>query len=289
LLERADFVPHASVQPKLYHLNGRKEHCHMDTASMMIARNRVLNPIFRQADEIYESCFSHTAIEALHAFNRHFDSRPLALPELRLFLASMASFNRHTIGGIAILAGRLSDEILPLLPKTGHEVGAYVLDAAVDEYGLRESVTHVELARNFAEFLGVSSEEVEAKENASATAIELGDALFSWYRDRPVAFALGVHTASEVTSVLEFVPWHATFLKFPEYRFSHAAPEFEYMRAHAVHEPDHINGAKLCIRRYLDVFPSRGAFLVEGAQAYLALYERMLNELDTRIFGHGKW
>jgi hypothetical protein len=272
-------------QPKLYYLNGRKEHCHMDTASMMIARNRVLNPIFRQADEIYEACFSHPAIEALQAFNRHFDSRPLTLPELRLLLASVASFNRHTIGGIAILAGRLSDEILPLLPKTGHEVGAYVLDAAVDEYGLRESLTHVELARNFAQFLGVSSEEVEAKENACAAAIELGDALFSWYRDRPVAFALGVHTASEVTSVLEFVPWHGTFLKFPEYRFSRAAPEFEYMRAHAVHEPDHINGAKLCIRRYLDVFPNRGAFLVEGAQAYLAGYERMLKELDTRIFG----
>jgi hypothetical protein len=257
----------------------------MDTASTVAGINPAPNPIFREADEIYEKCFHHPAIDALQAFNRHFDSRPLTRSELRLFLASMASFNRHTIGGIAILAGRLSDEILPLLPKSGHEVGAYVLDAAVDEYGLRESVTHVELARNFAEYLGVSSEEVEAKENGCASAIDLGDALFSWYRDRPVAFALGVHTASEVTSVQEFVPWHATFLKFPEYRFSHAAPEFEYMRAHAVHEPDHINGAKLCIRRYLDVFPHRGSSVEEGTQAYLSRYESMLKELDTRIFG----
>jgi hypothetical protein len=260
----------------------------MDTASIMITGNRVPNPIFCNADEIYETCFQHSAIGALRAFNAHFDSRPLTRLELRLLLASMASFNRHTIGGIAILAGRLSDEILPLLPKRGHEIGAYVLDAAVDEYGLRESVTHVELARNFAEHLGISADDVEARENACAAAMELGDALFSWYRDRPVAFALGVHTASEVTSVQEFVPWNDTFLKFPEYGFSCAAPEFEYMRAHAVHEPDHINSAKLCIGRYLDVFPNQGSLLLEGTQAYLSLYERMLRELDARIFGQGQ-
>jgi hypothetical protein len=257
----------------------------MDTALSLIDVNRLSDLQFGGADEIYEACFHNPAIGALQAFNHHFDSRPLTRTELRLFLASMASFNRHTIGGIAILAGRLSDEILPLVPKSGHEVGAYVLDAAVDEYGLRESVTHVELARDFAEYLGVCSEEVEIPANACEAAIELGDALFSWYRDRPVAFALGVHTASEVTSVQEFVPWHDTFLKFPEYRFSLTTPEFEYMRAHAVHEPHHINGAKLCIRRYLDVFPDRGSLLREGAEAYLSLYEIMLRQLDARIFG----
>jgi len=260
----------------------------MDTALRLVDENRVPKPRFRDADEIYQACFDHSAIAALQAFNAHFDSRSLSRSELRLFLASMASFNRHTIGGIAILAGRLSDEILPLLPKCGHEIGAYVLDAAVDEYGLRESVTHVELARNFAEYLGISEEEVEAKENACAAALELGEALFSWYRQRPVAFALGVHAASEVTSVQEFVPWHDTFLKFPEYGFSGIAPEFEYMRAHAVHEPDHINGAKLCIRGYLEVFPDHSSFLQEGAQAYLSLYERMLRELDAQIFGQGQ-
>jgi predicted hydrocarbon binding protein len=270
------------------HLKGRKENCHMDTASGLVDGNRVPNPALRGADEIYEACFHHSAIAALQAFNTHFDSRSLTRSELRLFLASMASFNRHTIGGIAILAGRLSDEILPLLPKCGHEIGAYVLDAAVDEYGLRESVTHVELARNFAEHLGISAKDVEAKENACAAAMELGEALFSWYRQSPVGFSLGVHAASEVTSVQEFVPWHDTFLKFPEYRCSCATPEFEYMRAHAVHEPDHINGAKLCIRRYLDVFPDHGSLLQEGAQAYLLLYERMLRELDARIFGVAK-
>lgn len=260
----------------------------MDTASRLIDGKRIPNPGYRSADEIYEACFHHSANAALRAFNAHFDSRPLTRAELRVFLASMASFNRHTIGGIAILAGRLSDEVLPLLPKNGHEVGAYVLDAAVDEYGLRESVTHVELARNFAEHLGISAEEVEAKENACTAAVELGEALFSWYRERPVAFALGVHAASEVTSVKEFVPWHDTFLKFSEYQFSCAAPEFEYMRAHAVHEPEHINGAKHCIRRYLDLFPDRGPLLQEGAEAYLFPYERMLLQLDARIFGPGR-
>jgi hypothetical protein len=238
-----------------------------------------------QADEIYESCLGHPAFAALAGFNLHLVSRPLAHPELRLFLASMAAFNRHTIGGIAILAGRLSDEILPHRPVSGHEVGAYVLDAAIDEYGLRGTVTHVELARNFAEHLGIATDEIEARENACRTAAELGDALFSWYREMPVAFALGVHTASEATSMEEFGAWHDVFLSFREYRLSREASEFEYLRVHNTHEPGHTMNARRCVGQYLDVFPERGGQLREGAEAYLGLYARMFQDLDALIFG----
>ena len=256
----------------------------MDTAQAMTGMIAHRGHGFREADDIYGGCFNHAAIAALRSFNQRFSSRPLLRSELALFLASMAAFNRHTIGGIAILAGRLSDQVLPLLPTSGHEIGAYVLDAAVDEYGLRETVTHVELARRFAEYLGIPAAEIEARDNACAAALELGDTLFSWYRDRPVAFALGVHAASEVTSVEEFVPWHDIFLKFPQYRFSRELPEFAYMRAHFVHEPDHIHGAKLCIARYLDVLPGESGLLREGVLMYLALYQRMFQQLDDAIF-----
>ena len=235
-------------------------------------------------NDVDESCGRHAAMATLDIFNAHLASRPLAAGELKLFLASMAAFNRHTIGGIAILAGRLSDEILPLLPTKGHEIGAYVLDAAIDEYGLRESVTHVELARNFAEYIGISAREVEARDNACTAAVALGDALYSWYRHEPVAFALGAHAASEATSVKEFMAWHDVFLKFPQYRFSLDTPQFEYLRAHFVHEPDHIHHTKTCIGRYLDVLPGHGALLREGAERYLDLYQEMFHELDTLIF-----
>ncbi len=257
----------------------------MDTGQAMIAKIAVQEHVSQGCEDSYEYCTRHSALAAIRLFNLHFSSRALTSSELRLFLASMATFNRHTIGGIAILAGRISDEVLPLLPKTGHEIGAYVLDAAVDEYGLRESITHVELGRNFAEYLGISSEEVEARSNACSAAIELGDALFSWYREKPVAFALGVHTASEVTSIDEFVPWHDIFLKFPQYRFSRESPEFEYMRTHYIHEPSHVNNARLCIARYLDVHPENGRLLREGMHAYLGAYQSMFQQLDARIFG----
>ncbi len=256
----------------------------MDTVTAPPEIDRAGEASVREADAIYEDCFGHAAIDALASFNGKFASRPLTESELRLFLSSMAAFNRHTIGGIAILAGRLSDQLLVHLPTSGHEIGAYVLDAAVDEYGLRESVTHVELARNFAAHLGISADEVETRENACAAAIELGDALFSWYREAPAAFALGVHTASEVTSVKEFVSWHDIFLKFPEYRFSRHLPEFEYMRAHYVHEPDHVRNARVCIAKYLDVLPAQAHLLRGGARAYLDLYQTMFHELDTLIF-----
>jgi hypothetical protein len=236
------------------------------------------------AERICDACARHGAVAALEAFNRHLASRPLTRQELRLFLASLAAFNRHTIGGIAILAGRVSDDVLPHLPKTGHEIGAYVLDAAVDEYGLRESATHVELARDFAEYLGIPCEEVEARQNACPAAVKLGDALFSWYRESPAAFALGVHTASEATSVKEFNVWHDVFLSFPQYRFTREMPAFEYMRAHCMHEPAHINNARICIGRYLDALPAHRRPLADGAQAYLDLYEEMFRALDTMIF-----
>src|SRR6202162_1928906 len=253
----------------------------MFTARTTTNTDALHNQLFREADAIYEDCATHPAITTLRSFNRHFSSRALTRPELLLFLASMATFNRHTIGGIAILAGRLSDQVLPLLPKVGHEIGAHVLDAAVDEYGLRETITHVELARNCAEYLGISTVEIEARENACSAAVELGDALFSWYRERPVAFALGVHIASEGTSVEEFVPWHDIFLKFPQYRFSREMPEFTYMRAHYIHEPDHINSAKRCIARYLDVLPEEHGHLREGARAFLSLYRKMFRQVDA--------
>jgi hypothetical protein len=256
----------------------------MESAQASIDINAFREEVFSEADEIFEGCCRHPALVALRSFNRHFASRPLSRSELLLFLASMAAFNRHTIGGIAILAGRLSDQVLPLLPRNGHEIGAYVLDAAVDEYGLRETVTHVELARNFAQHLGFSLADIEWRDNACSAAIELGDALFTCYRDKPVAFSLGVHTASEITSLDEFVPWHDIFLRFPEYGFSRELPEFQYMLAHYVHEPDHTDKARACVRRYLDVLPQQRNLVREGARTYLDYYRRMFEQLDALIF-----
>jgi pyrroloquinoline quinone (PQQ) biosynthesis protein C len=237
-----------------------------------------------EAEGVYDECLKHPALDSLNSFNHHMATRPLTGSELRLFLASMAAFNRHTVAGIAILAGRLSDELLPFLSKTAHEIGAYVLDAAVDEYGLRESITHVELARNFAKYLGISDAEVEAPENACPAAIDIGDALYPWYRRTPVAFALGVHTASEITSAKEFAAWHDVFLQFPEYGLSPGVPEFEYLRAHYVHEPEHIDSARVCVTKYLAVLPAHGEMIRNGARAYLGLYQAMFRELDALIF-----
>jgi len=256
----------------------------MNTVPSIVGTNGVRSNSIRSADQLHEYCINHPAIRALKVFNERFCSRALTRSELVLFLASMAAFNRHTVGGIPILAGRLSDQVLPILPKHGHEIGAHVLDAAVDEYGLRESVTHVELARNFAAHLGVSLEQIEYRNNACAAAIELGDALYGWYRDRRVAFGLGAHAASEVTSAHEFPAWHDAFLKFPEYGFSKEMPQFEYMRAHCVHEPDHMDSARVCLGRYLAVLPGHGLLVEEGMRAYLSLYQRMFHELDARIF-----
>jgi heme oxygenase-like protein len=256
----------------------------MNTAGSTVGSNVPRGSLLHTAEHLHHYCSHHPALAALRRFNAHLASRALDHSELVAFLASMAAFNRHTVGGIPILAGRLSDQLLPLVPKRGHEIGAFVLDAAIDEYGLRESVTHVELARIFAEHLGVSLEEVESREHACPAALELGDALYSWYRDKRVAFGLGAHSASETTSAHEFAAWHEIFLKFSEYGFAADAPEFEYMRAHCVHEPDHMDGARTCVDRYLEVLPGHALLVQDGMRAYLSLYQHMFEQLDARLF-----
>lgn len=240
------------------------------------------NPIV--VANIYERAWTQRAMSALLEFNCSFSQRPLTTDELRIFFATMAVFNRHTIGGIAILAGRLSDHVLPSRPVDGHRLGALVLDSAVDEYGLRESRTHVELARDFAAHVGVPAHVVGDAGNAAPAARDLGEALFGWYRLAPVPFALGVHVASELTSREEFTSWHHIFLKFKEYGFQLEHPKFEYMRVHFTHEPDHAHRSKECIERYLKIFPEAETLVLQGVFAYIEKYQAMFRDLQAIIF-----
>jgi hypothetical protein len=256
----------------------------MNTAGSTIGTHAPRSNLVQSAEHLHHYCSHHPALAALKRFNTHLASRALDHSERVTFLASMAAFNRHTVGGIPILAGRLSDQLLPICPRRGHEIGAFVLDAAVDEYGLRESATHVELARTFAEHLGVSLEEVESRAHACPAALELGDALYSWYRDRRVAFGLGAHSASETTSAHEFPAWREIFLSFAAYGFAAESPQFEYMRAHCVHEPDHMDDARTCLDRYLELLPANALLVQDGMRAYLSLYQRMFEQLDARLF-----
>jgi hypothetical protein len=129
---------------------------------------------------------------------------------------------------------------------------------------------------------------VESRDNACAASMELGDALYGWYRDRRVAFGLGAHAASEITSAREFPAWHDIFLAFADYRLAAGTRAFEYLRAHCVHEPDHQHAARRCIARYLELLPEHAGRIEDGMRAYLALYQRMFDQLDSRIFRYSQ-
>lgn len=82
----------------------------------------------------------------------------------------------------------------------------------------------------------------------------------------------------------EFMTWHDIFLKFPQYGFSRDCPQFEYLRAHFAHEPDHIDAGRRCVAQYLDLLPNHASLLKAGMACYLDLYQEMFHELDTLIF-----
>ena len=64
----------------------------MHTAQTTTGKDAPHEQLFREANEIYDDCFTHPAIAVLRLFNRHFSSRSLIRPELLLFLASMAAY-----------------------------------------------------------------------------------------------------------------------------------------------------------------------------------------------------
>src|ERR1700704_3952838 len=62
--------------------NGRTRKRHMHTAQTTIDKDALHEPLFREANEIYEDCSTHPAFPALRSFNRRFSSRPLTRSEL---------------------------------------------------------------------------------------------------------------------------------------------------------------------------------------------------------------
>ena len=237
-----------------------------------------------KAQPVYDLCHNSDGIKALNKFNGLLETRALTLNQRRIFLASLRSFNRHTIGGIAALVYRLSDELGSLLPYGAHRLAAQIMDAAMDEYGLRGTKPHDELFLDFAVHLGVSQEEVEDQSEGVHSAIELGDNLHGWYREVPVPFGLGTHIASEITGLAEFTGWAKPFLMFSDYRLLPTDAAYTYIKAHVDLEPQHSSFTKRCIGEYLNLNPNAGEQIIEGADSYLKLYAAMFTELSEAIF-----
>jgi len=144
-------------------------------------------------------------------------SRPLTRPELLLFPASMAASIAHD-RRYRDLAGKVSDQILPLLTQADMRSEPTCSTRRSTNMGARDH-HHVRVGAEFRRLSGNLNGGNRGARERVLRRPQTGRCAIFLVRERPVAFALGLHTASEVTSVEEFIPWHDIFLKFPQYRF----------------------------------------------------------------------
>ena len=234
---------------------------------------------------IYNEAAGHPGVAALHGFLDRLAERELTRAGLLAFFASMTAFVRHITPGIPALASRLSDALLPIAPYRAHGIAAHVLGAAIDEYGFSGTKPHAELLRDFAGYFGLTEAEIEDPRHAVPAAGALGAALFSWYRQAPVATALGVHAASEVTGYEEAQGFHRAFLSPPKYGLTPATPEFTYVMTHVDNEADHSNDTVIVLDQYLALRPGDRAEIDAGARDFMALYQRLFEELTEAVSG----
>ncbi|MGH6945981.1 MAG: iron-containing redox enzyme family protein [Kiloniellales bacterium] len=234
---------------------------------------------------IFEEAASHPGVAALNRFNGHLAERELPRDRLRTFFASMTAFVRLITPGIPALAVRMSDELFEQAPYRAHGIAAHILAASIDEYGLGGTKPHAELLLDFARYFGLTEQEVNAPEIAVASSRQLGDSVGAWYRTAPVDYALGMHTASEVTGYEEAFGFHRAFLEPPKYGLTKTTPEFLYVATHVEREGNHSADVVLCLDQYLALRPEAAANILRGCRDYMTLYERMFIELDRAMFG----
>jgi hypothetical protein len=200
------------------------------------------------------------------------------------FWASFHRFNRDIPAGIAILAGRIVDALGHQARRTGDRIAAELLRVAADELGASgRDPSHAELFVRFLDGLGLDGRGVVRDTRAVASARRLGEWVARAYRRAPVAFALGVHSASEVTSLEEFRGWKRIFGGrrnaarggFPSY--------LRYVAVHATAERDHVRSVHRCVDLLVAVRPGARRAVRAGAREFARRYERMTTDLADRV------
>src|SRR5205823_6615930 len=104
-----------------------------------------------------------------------------------------------------------------------------------------------------------------------------------WYREEHVAWAVGVHSASERTSIEEFKGWVKAFIRSRRYPLNAGDPSAQYLLDHSAVEPKHLDQS----RTLVDVLIREDAHLAplmrSGALAFLDSYGAFIRQLTQTI------
>lgn len=226
----------------------------------------------------------HKGFLELQKFNANLINQKLTTDQSKVFAQNLVAFNHGIYAGILSLAYRLTDRLLEIAPDHAHKIGKLLVETGADEFGVGKGEPHYLLQASFAKALGCTRNEVHEFPHAFTEAIGFGENVYSWYREKSVAFGLGLHFASEGTSLEEFSTWEKVFhLKaYPGIKPKSAAEIF--LKIHATFEPQHQKDTLDAVTSYLSYFPDEQQEVKEGMRAFLDGSRSMFSRMNKEFF-----
>jgi len=235
---------------------------------------------------------AHEAMAELASFGTTLLRTPLDADGLRTFFASMGAFFWDIPTGILALALRVSDDWAVRERYDATAMGAYILFADVDEFGLHAQhkgllPTHHQLFRDLTGHLGITMEDLRDPRYVAPEGEALGRRTTEFYRHQPIGYALGFHLASETTSNREFNFFLDGFRAHANHYGLRADddPVLDFFVVHTIVEPMHKSRARELIEIYAQHDPAILTEVRAGAMAFMDGFADLFRAVNARVSG----
>jgi pyrroloquinoline quinone (PQQ) biosynthesis protein C len=242
-------------------------------------------------DTIVNDMQNHSAIHTLHAFGSLLRKYPLSHANTQKFLASLWIFFEEVPTGIMACALNICDQYRDINPWESTSVGARILIANIDEFGLQDShnqyySTHHQLFLQLANRLGVSGTQLKNNDNIMQAGRDLAKVTRNLYRGLPTGRALGLHLASELTSSIEFGHFYHGFLENASHYGLSGKPSEDllFFKIHTEVEPMHYAEGVKMINAHIHQFPHEVHDIEQGGKAFLDSFEALFVAFNQELF-----
>lgn len=250
-----------------------------------------METIQSSVDLLKTSIERHSGMQILHELGFLLKKSKLSETKCKIFFASLWPFYQQTPSGIMSLALRVNDFWnKEVNPWTAMENAALLLSTSVDEFGLEKSnecfqPTHHQLFLQAAKYYKVTEDDIISDTYILPSSKQMGQLSYVYYREKPLAEALGFHFASELTSYPEFKLFFEGFYAHSE-QYQLKSPRdtgLYFFWIHTLVEPVHLTSSIKMIDAYLKVKPQLINSVIEGAQCYMQSYATLFSSIKNAL------
>lgn len=229
-------------------------------------------------------------MDELNFFESNLKQRALNNKECKILFATLRAFYHETPSGILCLALRVHDYWDKINTWEAMAKAAYLLSAAVDEFGLdtrkEYNLTHHQHFKLIANYFNVTTEDLKSPVNILEAGKNMGKAAHEFYRKKPIPDSLGFHLASEITSFYEFKTLLEGFQKhIDKYKISSQEDlPLDFFQIHTKIEHSHGVASEIITNNYLKINPQDIKYITDGVFIYMQYYQALFKSLNQVIF-----